>query len=56
MIAKDIWERDNDKYELCNKNDIKLIIIKEYDWQNNKLNIIENLQKVINTLLGEYNL
>lgn len=56
MIAKDIWERDNDKYELCNKNNIKLIIIKEYDWQNNKLNIIENLQKVINTLLGEYNL
>lgn len=51
MTAKEIWEKDNLKKELCNNFNIKLIQIKEYDFDTNKeliLNILkENLEKII---------
>lgn len=44
--AKEIWERDNEKDLLCENLNIKLIHIKEYDWDNNK-DLIKNYIKNI---------
>lgn len=39
MTAKEIWEKDKEKDLLCKSKGIKLIRIKEYDWDNYKIHI-----------------
>lgn len=43
--AKDVWNKDNNKKQLCNKNNIELIVVWEYDWKNNKDNVKDNIIK-----------
>lgn len=37
--AKEIWEQDKLKDEMCNERNIKLLRIAEYDWDNDNENI-----------------
>ncbi len=43
--AKDIWQRDSRKKQLCIKQGIKLIIVWEHDWINNQEEIKNMLRK-----------
>lgn len=45
--AKEIWEYDQNKYTLTESKGIKIIVIKQYDWENNRAEI----EKYIKTLL-----
>ena len=47
LIAKEIWEKDKEKDLLCESIGIKLIRIKEYDWDNYKIDIKEKIKKLI---------
>ena len=51
--AVDIWQRDNLKKQLCEQNNIKLFVINEYDWLNDKNKVICNLLKTINKINGD---
>lgn len=51
--AVDIWQRDNLKKQLCEQNNIKLFVINEYDWLNDKDKVICNLLKTINKINGD---
>lgn len=48
----DIWQKDKEKDLLCETLGIKLIRIKEYDWDNFKTDIKEKIKKLI---IGEQN-
>ena len=52
LTAKEIWKIDEEKNKLCQDVGIKIIHIKEYDWDNNNLEtkhyILENIHKLIN--------
>ena len=41
FLAKDVWKYDNYKYELAVNNGYKVKIIWEYDYRNNKEEIIK---------------
>ena len=45
--AKEIWEKDKEKDLICESLGIKLIRIKEYDWDNFKTDIKEKIKKLI---------
>lgn len=45
--AKEIWERDELKINLCKEKGIKLITIWEYDWRNNKDEIVREINKIL---------
>lgn len=45
--ASDIWARDKRKLDRCEKENIKLVIIWESEWKNNKLKI----ENIINSML-----
>lgn len=47
LMAKEIWEKDKEKDLLCESLGIKLIRIKEYDWDNFKIDIKEKIKKLI---------
>lgn len=47
LTAKEIWEKDKEKDLLCESLGIKLIRIKEYDWDNFKIDIKEKIKKLI---------
>lgn len=51
ITAKEIWERDKEKDILCELSDIKLIRVKEYDWDNNQNKIKEEISNIINKIL-----
>ena len=52
-MAIDVWQRDNLKKQLCEQNNIKLFVINEYDWINDKDKVICNLLKTINKINGD---
>ena len=47
LTAKEIWENDKNKELLCEKLNIKLVRIKEYDWLENKQAEMDKIYKYI---------
>lgn len=46
-IAKEIWERDIEKIEMCYNSNITLIVVWESDWNNKKDEIKESIKDCI---------
>ena len=46
-IAQELWNRDNEKRILCESKNIKLLIIWEYDYTNNKDIVFESIKNFI---------
>lgn len=47
VLAKDIWEYDNNKIEICKEIGITLTRINEYDWKNNNEKVKEQIKQLI---------
>lgn len=45
--ASEIWEKDKKKKLRCDKKDIKLITIWEYDWMNNRDHIEKEILNIL---------
>lgn len=52
--AKDIWESDKNKDKLCESLGIKLIRIKEYDWDTDIINTKHLISEVIKDVKRKY--
>lgn len=52
MLVSDIWKKDQLKKKLCEDKNVKLITINEYDWTNNKNEVILNILKTINIIVN----
>lgn len=48
LTAKEVWEQDKFKEDLCISKNIKLYRIKEYDWLENNINTKEFIRRKIN--------
>lgn len=48
--AKEIWERDIIKENVCKKLNIKLYTIWEYDWNTNKQDVKQKIKDILNIL------
>lgn len=48
MYAIDIWNKDNEKIELCKNKGIKLIRVKEYDWYCDDIKTKNLIKEYIN--------
>lgn len=46
-LAKNIWKNDKDKQILCEKYNIELLIIWEFDYINNKNEILNNIKNFL---------
>lgn len=44
ITAQKIWEKDTLKYNLCKNKNVSLFQIKEYDWDNNKEYILNEIK------------
>ena len=47
VLAKDIWEYDNNKIEICKEIGITLTRINEYDWKNKNEKVKEQIKQLI---------
>lgn len=48
--AKEIWERDEVKENVCKKLNIKLYTIWEYDWNTNNKEVKQRIENILNIL------
>lgn len=48
--AKEIWERDEIKENVCKKLNIKLYTIWEYDWNTNNKEVKQRIENILNIL------
>ena len=56
MTAREIWQRDKEKDILCESKGIKLIRIKEYDWEKFNNTEKERIKNIIENQKNELSL
>lgn len=47
ITAKEIWEKDAEKDQLCLDKNVILYRVKEYDWKNDKDRIKQEIKNLI---------